>query len=182
MRFLCASLALGIGFLVLVPEPAHAGQRRGGPVRYGYAPVYSGPCQPAYPTYAPAAGYSYSAPGGYYYTPQGYSAPRGYAAQHPTPHQSYYPPPTASGQSITTATVTLADNRFEPATITVAPGTTVRWVNYGSHKHTVTSATGAWDSGDLAPGQVYSATFTKAGTYEYFCRHHKDMRGSIVVK
>jgi plastocyanin len=175
MRFLCASLALGAGLLVLLPEPAHAGQRRGA-VRYGYAPVYYDYCQPVYPTYAPAAGYTYYAPGGYYY------APRGYAVQYPTPYQSFYSPPTTTTRPITTATVTLADNRFEPATITIAPGTTVRWVNNGSHKHTVTSATGAWDSGDVGPGQVYSATFTQAGTYEYFCRHHKDMRGSIVVK
>ena len=119
MRFVCASLALGVGALILVPEPAHAGQRRG-PVYYSSAPVYYGSCQPVYPTYAPAAGYGYYAPGGYHYPPQSYSAPPGYSMQYPTPHQSFYPPPSTTAQSITTATVTLTDNRFEPATITTS--------------------------------------------------------------
>src|SRR5437764_857123 len=35
---------------------------------------------------------------------------------------------------------------FKPKTITVAPGTTVRWVNYGRERHTVTSRNGLFDS------------------------------------
>lgn len=159
MRFLYTSLALGVGLLGLIPESAGACPRRG--VRGGYAVTYS-------PTVA--------------YYPQPVYPPPGYALQPSITHQSFYPPAVAPAASITTAAVALYDNRFEPATITVAPGTTIRWTNSGSHKHTVTSATGAWDSGDLAPGQVYSATFTRPGTYEYFCHHHKEMKGTIVVK
>jgi plastocyanin len=43
---------------------------------------------------------------------------------------------------------------------------------------------GLWDSGDLAPGASYSATFTRPGTYYYYCRHHTNdkMQGAIVVE
>jgi plastocyanin len=154
MRFLCASFALGVGLLGLIPESAQACHRRGGSV--AYAPVQYGYAQPMYPAYYP--------PGAYY-------APGG------------LPPPTVMpAVPATNVDVAASDDKFEPVTITVAPGTTVRWTNKGTHKHTVTSATGAWDSGDLAPNQVYSATFTRPGTFEYYCKHHRDMKGTIIVK
>jgi plastocyanin len=149
MRFLCASLALSVGSIMLIPESADACGRRG--ARRGSAPVSYGYSQPMYP------------PGAYYAQPAPY-------------------PPTLMPVPGTIMDVAASDDKFEPATLTVAPGTTVRWTNKGSHKHTVTSATGAWDSGDLAAGQVYSATFTRPGTFEYFCRHHRDMKGTIIVK
>ena len=156
MRYLCGSLALSLGLVALLPESAEACGRRRGSVSYGYsAPAYYAPG----PYYGPGA----------YYPPQG-----GYQPLQPP---TLMPPPAT-----TVAAVSAADNKFDPPTITVAPGTTVRWTNNGTHKHTVTSATGAWDSGDLAASQVYSATFTKPGTYEYFCRHHKDMKGTVIVK
>ena len=75
------------------------------------------------------------------------------------------------------------DNYFEPTTLNIPPGTTVRWVNYGKHPHTVTSKDGGWGSGDIPRGAAYSATFQYPGTYYYYCRHHtKDkMQGTIVV-
>ncbi len=178
MRSLCASLALGVGLLGLVPESAEACHRRGGSVVYSSAPAAYGYPHPAY--YPPGAP-GYYAPGAYL-APPAFYPPQRYALQPPAPHQSFYPPSVTPTAPTTNATVALYDDRFEPATITVAPGATVRWTNRGAHKHTVTSATGGWDSGDLAPGQLYSATFTRPGTYEYFCRHHKDMKGTIIVK
>jgi plastocyanin len=75
------------------------------------------------------------------------------------------------------------DNRFSPQTINVQPGTTVRWVNYGQHPHTVTADDESWDSGDIQPGASYSATFNNPGTYYYYCRHHTQdkMQGVVVV-
>ena len=39
-----------------------------------------------------------------------------------------------------------------------------------------------WDSGDIQPGKEFIATFTKPGTFEYYCKHHPDMKGTIIVK
>lgn len=79
--------------------------------------------------------------------------------------------------------VGLADNRFDPPTVSVPVGTTVRWTNRGQHKHTVTSDKGDWGSKELAPKAVYEYTFTQPGTYAYHCQvHPKEMRGTVVVK
>jgi plastocyanin len=79
--------------------------------------------------------------------------------------------------------VALMDNRFEPPTLTVRPGTTVRWTNRGKHTHTVTSDKGDWGSNELGPAAVFSHTFTEPGTYTYHCKVHPDvMRGTVIVK
>src|SRR5688500_4602362 len=63
-----------------------------------------------------------------------------------TAHYGGTSAPSVASQSVT---IGLYDNYFQPATITIAPGTTVRWVNYGRHAHTVTSNDRSWDSGDV---------------------------------
>ena len=102
-----------------------------------------------------------------------------------------YPPAYSNGQlrteaspaarPTTTVAVAIQDNAFQPPTISVQPGSTVRWTNNGSHNHTVTAQDNSWDSGDIAPGATYSATFQRPGTYAYYCRHHAGMQGTIVV-
>jgi plastocyanin len=79
--------------------------------------------------------------------------------------------------------VSLADNRFEPPTLVVSAGTTVRWTNHGQHKHTVTSDTGDWGSKELGHEAFYVYTFAQPGTYPYHCEvHPAEMRGTIIVK
>lgn len=94
------------------------------------------------------------------------------------------PPPPPPMQ----ATVTVGDGGFSPATITVALGATVSWVNQGTAVHTATSAPDFFDSGGLAPGQSYSFTFTRPGAYTYVSRTDVNlanqaytMHGTIVV-
>src|SRR5215204_2168517 len=64
-----------------------------------------------------------------------------YAQPHYAPPM-YYQPPYAPGYAsvrpTTTVSVGADDNYFRPNTITVQPGTTVRFVNAGRHAHTVT--------------------------------------------
>ena len=84
----------------------------------------------------------------------------------------------AQGQ---TMTVSIEDFFFSPANMTVAPGTTVTWVNNGRAPHTSTADDGAWDSGTLQPGESFSFTFDQAGTYTYLCTIHPDMTGTITV-
>jgi plastocyanin len=89
-------------------------------------------------------------------------------------------PPRIEAQS---ASVAMVDNVFQPASISVAAGTTVTWANRGAIIHTATSATGAFDSGIVNPGGSYSFRFTQAGTFSYTCIVHPDtMRGTITVQ
>ena len=66
-------------------------------------------------------------------------------------------------------------------------GAMVTWTNRDGVTHTATSGTptnptGEFDSGFLTTGQSHSFTFTKPGTFSYFCRvHPTTMRGTITV-
>ena len=76
----------------------------------------------------------------------------------------------------------LTTGAFSPGTFTVKVGTTVTWYNADASTHTVTSTTaGTFDSGLLATGGTYSHAFTAAGTYDYYCTIHPNMKGTIVV-
>ena len=91
--------------------------------------------------------------------------------------------PAASAQD--EMTVSIQDFFFDPDQITVAPGTTVTWVNEGEAPHTVTSTDGKeLDSATLQPGDTYSFTFKEddAGeTYAYQCTIHPQMTASVRV-
>ena len=94
---------------------------------------------------------------------------------------------------------------FDPEALTVAPGTKVTWTNDDEEAHTVTAygdeipegeyfssgdlpdeqaARESVSDGLLEPGETFSVTFDKAGTYAYFCIPHEDhgMTGEIVVE
>ena len=78
-------------------------------------------------------------------------------------------------------TVSIRDYFFDPANITVAPGTTVKWVNEGNATHTVTANDRSFDSGRLNPGQSFTHTFEGSGTFSYFCEIHPSMTASVSV-
>jgi len=78
-------------------------------------------------------------------------------------------------------TVNIQDDAFEPATTSIAPGTTVTWVNNDDEAHTVTADEGLFDSGRLDPGDSYSVWFDGSGTVAYHCEPHPHMTGSIEV-
>jgi plastocyanin len=90
----------------------------------------------------------------------------------------------AAAQEAKTAPVEVKiDNfSFTPATITVAAGTTVRWTNRDDIPHTVVSDDQKFESKALDTDDQYSYTFTKPGTYGYFCSIHPKMTGKVVVQ
>ena len=71
---------------------------------------------------------------------------------------------------------------FNPATLTVRPGTTVTWVNQDDVPHTVTSTDKKFDSKVLDTDEKFSFTFTDRGSYNYFCKVHPHMTGKILVQ
>ena len=72
---------------------------------------------------------------------------------------------------------------FAPAEITVAKGTTVNWVNRDDIPHTVVSDDKAtFKSKPLDTDDKFSYTFSKEGTYSYFCSIHPKMIAKVVVK
>jgi len=71
---------------------------------------------------------------------------------------------------------------FEPATLEVAAGTTVTWVNHDAEIHAVTSAEGLFASPGIDGDERFSFRFDKPGTYAYRCALHAQMTGTIVVR
>jgi plastocyanin len=69
---------------------------------------------------------------------------------------------------------------FSPSILTIHVGDTVAWTNTGQANHTVTN-TGVFDSDNLAPGAVFSFSFSKPGTYNYQCTYHPWMKGTVDV-
>jgi plastocyanin len=89
---------------------------------------------------------------------------------------------SANPQQAATADVKIDNFSFGPATLTIAPGTTVTWVNHDDIPHTVVSTDGLFKSKVLDTDEKFSFTFTKAGNYPYFCSIHPKMTASVVVK
>ncbi|MDQ6918529.1 MAG: multicopper oxidase domain-containing protein, partial [Candidatus Dormibacteraeota bacterium] len=92
------------------------------------------------------------------------------------------------------AMVSIEDNLFNPANVTIAHGTAVRWTNNGANmQHTTTSNGHAggpctpisaedWDSGTIAHGSTFDHTFPTAGTFNYHCDVHGcGMAGTVTV-
>ncbi len=79
------------------------------------------------------------------------------------------------------AWVSIGDNFFDAADVSIAPGTTLMWTNEGQVPHTVTADDGSFDSGTLNPGDSYIVTFLGSGTLYYHCEIHPEMVGSITV-
>jgi plastocyanin len=92
-------------------------------------------------------------------------------------------PSRAKGEAATSPLQVQVDNfTFGPATLTVPVNSTVTWVNKDDLPHVIASNDGVFKSKALDTEDKYSYTFTKAGTYAYFCSIHPKMVGTIVVK
>ena len=112
-------------------------------------------------------------------------SPPAHAASHATEA-------TQTGQASPTVAaaggdVSIVDFAFDPSTITITAGSSVRWTRSvaTSITHTTTSDVGSldpWNSGQLAPGESFTKTFNTPGTYTYHCEFHPfTMLGTVVV-
>jgi len=114
----------------------------------------------------------------------------------PTPtlvvaHSSQQNPPSApitpiSQAPVSANTITIKNFAFDPQSMTVSAGSTVRWVNYDSVTHRIVFIDTAGrdtdvDSNPLSASQSWSSKFDKPGTYDYYCTIHTDMKGKIIV-
>ncbi len=80
------------------------------------------------------------------------------------------------------ATVSMDHSTFTPSEITVAPGTTVTWVNNEPMPHTVVDLNKGFRSKTLVKDATFSFTFTTAGDFSYLCSIHPNMKGKVIVK
>ena len=91
--------------------------------------------------------------------------------------------PAATGQAQAATVEVKIDNfSFSPATLSVSPGTTVTWTNRDDIPHTVVSDDKIFKSKVLDTDEKFSYTFSKPGSYPYFCSVHPKMTGKVVVQ
>ena len=87
------------------------------------------------------------------------------------------------GRKPVTHTVTIDATSFQPASLTLKPGDSVVWVNKDIIPHTATSQkTGVFDSGTIAAGKSWKATFTTKGQHAYVCLFHPTMKATLRVE
>jgi plastocyanin len=87
-------------------------------------------------------------------------------------------------EKMETMEVKIDNFTFGPGTLTVPVGTTVTWTNKDDIPHTVVSTDDSktFKSKVLDTDEKFSFTFSKAGTYPYFCSIHPKMTGKVVVQ
>ena len=79
-----------------------------------------------------------------------------------------------------TVDVKIQDASFNPDSISISSGDTVKWTNMDSGTHTVVGT--YFSSGNISSGKSYEHKFTKAGTYNYSCSIDPSMKGIVIVK
>jgi plastocyanin len=90
---------------------------------------------------------------------------------------------TANAEASAPAAAVKIDNFvFGPQTITVPVGATVTWTNVDDIPHTAVSTDGVFKSKVMDTDEKFSYTFTKVGTYSYYCSVHPKMTGKVVVQ
>jgi plastocyanin len=77
--------------------------------------------------------------------------------------------------------VTVKAMAFDPATLSVAAGDVVEWVNEDFFPHTAT-ATGSFDSGSIASQASWRWEAKGKGRHDYVCTLHPTMKGRLVVR
>lgn len=79
-------------------------------------------------------------------------------------------------------TVAIEGFAFAPATVEVTKGHAVIWTNADGARHSATADDGSFDTGLLKRGESGEVQFDKPGTYTYFCKAHRNMKGTVIVK
>jgi plastocyanin len=80
--------------------------------------------------------------------------------------------------------VRIVDFGYSPASVTVARGGTVKFVNCSASatQHSSTADGGQWDSHLLAQYAIFEQTYAAAGSFGYHCIPHPFMKGTVVVQ
>jgi plastocyanin len=90
---------------------------------------------------------------------------------------------SAAPRGAKTIEIAIQNFSFQPNTITIEKGDTVRWTNMDSGVfHSAISIHPGFFTNPIGLGQVNVVTFDRPGTYDYVCGiHGQQMRGQVIV-
>jgi plastocyanin len=79
-----------------------------------------------------------------------------------------------------TIQITMQNLVIAPAAATAKVGDTIEWVNKDVFAHTATARNGDWDV-TLPPKKTVKLVLKKAGTIDYYCRFHPNMKATLTI-
>jgi plastocyanin len=79
-----------------------------------------------------------------------------------------------------TIQITSTDLVFTPAEVSAKVGDTIEWINKDVFVHTATANNGDFDV-NMPPKKTVTSVVKKAGTVEYYCRFHPNMKAVLTI-
>ena len=80
-----------------------------------------------------------------------------------------------------TIEITMENLVISPAEVSAKVGDTITWVNKDVFAHTATAKNGDFDV-TLPPNKSATLVVKKAGTVDYYCRYHPNMKATLKIE
>ena len=80
-----------------------------------------------------------------------------------------------------TIQITMENLAILPAEASAKIGDTIEWINKDIVAHTATARDGDWDV-TLPPNKTGTLVLKKAGTVDYYCRFHPNMKAVLKIE
>ena len=80
-----------------------------------------------------------------------------------------------------TIEITMENLVISPAEVSAKVGDTITWINKDVFVHTATAKNGDFDV-TLPPKKSVTSVLKKAGTVEYYCRYHPNMKATLKIE
>ncbi|WP_354135712.1 cupredoxin family copper-binding protein [Bradyrhizobium sp. LB11.1] len=89
--------------------------------------------------------------------------------------------PTVVPAHAATIEITMENLVISPAEVSAKVGDTIVWINKDVFAHTATAKNGDFDV-TLPPKKSATSVLKKAGTVDYYCRYHPNMKATLKVE
>jgi plastocyanin len=80
-----------------------------------------------------------------------------------------------------TIEITMENLVVSPAEVSAKVGDTINWINKDVFAHTATAKNGDFDV-TLPPKKSVTSALKKAGTVDYYCRYHPNMKATLKIE
>jgi plastocyanin len=80
-----------------------------------------------------------------------------------------------------TIQITIDNLVFAPTEVSARVGDTIEWINKDVLAHTATARNGDFDV-TTPPKKTVTSVLRKAGTVEYYCRYHPNMKAVLKIE
>ena len=80
-----------------------------------------------------------------------------------------------------TIEITMENLVISPAEVSAKVGDTISWINKDVFAHTATAKNGDFDV-TLPPNKSATSVLKKAGTVDYYCRYHPNMKATLKIE